>query len=210
MNVAPHVLLLIAASILACPSVRANGPLDKPQIRHGSPFGSAPPSPIFVLAQATQAGSAERKAEPAASPPAAQTLPQAPGGLPTRVELEAKFKKTLDNSVFVGRWCQVKDGKLGEGRDEKYTIQSATKIGEETWLITARVQFGQKDVLVPIPVQVKWAGDTPVISITNLGIPGLGSYTARVVVYDNAYAGTWSASDHGGLLNGIITRNETK
>ena len=121
--------------------------------------------------------------------------------------LEAKFAKTLTDSIFVGRWSLVRDGELSPEKDEKYTIHSAVKVGDnDQWIITARVQFGQADVSVPVPVQVKWAGDTPVISVTNLGIPGLGSYTARVVVYDGTYAGTWSGKNYGGLLNGVIRK----
>ncbi|MBI4660416.1 MAG: SUMF1/EgtB/PvdO family nonheme iron enzyme [Verrucomicrobia bacterium] len=123
-----------------------------------------------------------------------------------RADLEQKFKETLSNSVLVGRWCLVKDGKLGEEREEKYTIRTVNKAGEDLWLIFARVQYGEKDVTLPVPVQVKWAGDTPVISITNLGLPGLGTYTARVVIYDRTYAGTWSGPNYGGLLHGIIEK----
>lgn len=125
-----------------------------------------------------------------------------------RAELEKKFKETLTKSIFEGRWCMIEDGKLGQEHNDKYTIQSANKISQDLWLIYARVQYGDKDLLVPIPVNVKWAGDTPVISITNLGIPGLGTYTARVVVYGNLYAGTWSAPDHGGQLHGVIVKQE--
>ena len=45
----------------------------------------------------------------------------------------------------------------------------------------SRVQFGGKDVTIPMIIPVKWAGDTPVISVTDLGFPGLGNYTARVI-----------------------------
>ncbi len=55
-------------------------------------------------------------------------------------------------------------------------------------------------------MQVKWAGDTPVITLDNVGMPGGGnSYSARVLIYDKTYAGTWSGGDHVGLLNGVIT-----
>jgi hypothetical protein len=57
-----------------------------------------------------------------------------------------------------------------------------------------------------MPLKVFWAGDTPVISLTDLSIPGLGTYTARVMVYRDQYAGTWKAKDHGGHLFGRITR----
>lgn len=125
-------------------------------------------------------------------------------------ELERKFKDTLSNAIFNGRWCLVRDGELTEEREEKYTIQGATKSGQDVWLIYARIQYGGKDVSVPVPVQVKWAGDTPVITLDKVSIPGLGTYSARVLVYDKTYAGTWSAGDHGGILHGIIQKVANK
>jgi hypothetical protein len=66
---------------------------------------------------------------------------------------------------------------------------------------------------------VKFAGDTPVISVTNLGFPGFGSFTARVVIYNGTYAGTWAsvppanggragAAPHGGMMFGKVVKNE--
>ena len=120
-------------------------------------------------------------------------------------ELEKKFRETLTNAVFDGHWYEIKDGKIGEARTEKYTISRATKVSDKNhWLILARVQYGTKDVTLPVPVVIEWADDTPVISITNAGLPGLGTYSARVLVYDGLYAGTWSGSGHGGVLSGQI------
>ncbi len=135
----------------------------------------------------------------AAPPPAAKT--------PSRAELEKKFELTLSKATFEGRWCSVKDGKLGPEREEKYTIIGARKVGGDVWIITTRVQYGNKDATVPIPVNVLWAGDTAVITLTDLAIPNLGTYTARVLVHGNTYAGTWSGGEHGGLLNGVIKRS---
>ena len=53
---------------------------------------------------------------------------------------------------------------------------------------------------------VKWAGDTPVISLTNKAIPGFGTFTARVMFYGDEYAGTWSGGSHGGLMWGKIVK----
>ena len=78
----------------------------------------------------------------------------------------------------------------------------------DRWLFVARVEFGGKDVAVPIPLDVKWAGDTPVITLTDLTIPGLGTYTARVLIFRDHYAGTWSGGGHGGHLWGRIERPE--
>ena len=69
-----------------------------------------------------------------------------------------------------------------------------------------RIQYGSHDISVPLPVTIKWAGDTPVITITDMTIPGLGTYTARVLLYQDQYAGTWSSKDHGGQVFGRIVR----
>jgi hypothetical protein len=41
--------------------------------------------------------------------------------------------------------------------------------------------------------------------VNNMGIPGGNKYSARVLVYENSYAGTWSGPGLQGLLNGMIT-----
>jgi hypothetical protein len=51
---------------------------------------------------------------------------------------------------------------------------------------------------MPMIVPVKWAGDTAVISVTDFGLPGFGTYTARVLIYKDQYAGTWGSSRQGG------------
>jgi hypothetical protein len=127
---------------------------------------------------------------------------------PNTEELEAKFKAALTKATFSGRWCGIKDGKLTPEKEDKYTIVGVTKLGGEMWIISARIQYGEKDFVAPIPVQVKWAGDTPVITLDNVGIPGGNSYSARVLIYNKTYAGTWSGGDHAGLLNGVITNEK--
>src|SRR2546430_1843750 len=83
-------------------------------------------------------------------------------------------------------------------------IEKVSKLTGETWLIRARFQYGSHDVPIPVPVTIKWAGDTPVITMTDAGVPGMGSYTARVVLYRDQYAGTWSGQKGGGQLFGKI------
>ncbi len=122
--------------------------------------------------------------------------------------LEKKFQETLTGATLAGRWRLVDKGNLGKEAEDKYTISRAVKMGNDYWLIAARVEYGGKDVTVPVPVKVFWAGDTPVISITNAGLPGLGTYSARVLVYEDLYTGTWSGPGHGGFLSGAITRTE--
>ena len=92
--------------------------------------------------------------------------------------------------------------------DERYTISGVSKVGGGVWLLHCRIQYGSRDVTVPVPVKVLWAGDTPVISLTDVPIPGVGTFTARVLVYRDEYAGTWSGEGHGGQMFGRIERAE--
>lgn len=124
---------------------------------------------------------------------------------PSTEELEAKFKSTMTRATMAGRWCSIKDGALGPEKEDKYTIVGVNKVGADAWLINARIQYGNKDIVAPIPVQVKWAGDTPVIIVDKFPMPGGGTYSARVLIYDHTYAGTWTGGEHAGLLNGVIT-----
>ena len=125
---------------------------------------------------------------------------------PTQEELEARFKTALTKATFNGRWCAIEEGRLGQEKKDRYVINGVTKIGTDLWIINARIQYGGKDIVAPIPVQVKWAGDTAVIILDKVPVPdGGSSYSARVLIHENTYAGTWSADDHGGLISGVIT-----
>ena len=151
----------------------------------------------------------EAKTTDASDQPKAAAAPPRPAkAQPSQDELEATFKATLTKATFTGRWCSIKDGQLGPEKEDKYTILGVTKLGGDLWLINARIQYGKQDIVAPIPVQVKWAGDTPVIVVDKVGIPGGATYSARVLIYEKTYAGTWSGGDHGGLLSGVITNRK--
>lgn len=124
---------------------------------------------------------------------------------PSTADLEAKFKATMTNATMAGRWIPLKDGALGAERDDKYSIVNVEKIGGTSWTINARLH----GVVIPIPVSVQWAGDTAVIIVDSLQMPGAGysgsSYSARVLIHEHSYAGTWSGGDHGGFISGLIT-----
>jgi hypothetical protein len=127
---------------------------------------------------------------------------------PALTPLEQQFTARLSNAVLVGHSTTNN----GAPKPDRYTILSVRKLKDDNWLFQARVQFGNKDVTIPMIIPVKWAGDTPVISVTDLGFPGLGSYTARVVIAGDQYAGTWSSSGanpHGGHLWGKIEHAPT-
>jgi len=124
--------------------------------------------------------------------------------IPSREELIKKLEQDLTNVKLIGRFS-VTGREDHEPRPEEYTITSAIKLPDgDMWLVKARIKYGDKDVTVPMPLEIKWAGDTPVITLTDLAIPNLGTFTARVVIYDNKYAGTWQHGKVGGSLFGRI------
>src|SRR6478735_6387754 len=111
---------------------------------------------------------------------------------PSQADLEKALADRLTNVTMSGQYTAGR----GAPKSDKYTILSARKLAGDNWLLTARIEFGGKDVTLPMIIPIKWAGDTPVISVTNLGFPGLGSYTARVMIYGDQYAGTWQDNVH--------------
>lgn len=128
--------------------------------------------------------------------------------LPDRATLEKQFQETMSGAVLSGFFTI--DGRRSDGaplEQEKYTITKARKVDGDRWQFNTRIQYGGKDVTLPMRFPVKWAGDTPVITLTNVSIPGLGSaFTARVLIYQGQYAGTWKHGKVGGHMFGTITK----
>ena len=119
-------------------------------------------------------------------------------------ELDKKFEAMMKGVTLVGRSSSTRSDKISG--EERYVIEGVTKLSGDTWLFRSRFQYEGHDIPLPIPVTIKWAGDTPVITLTDLAIPGMGSYTARVVLHDGQYAGTWSGKQVGGQIFGKIVR----
>ena len=53
-------------------------------------------------------------------------------------------------------------------------------------------------------LDVKWSGDTPVITLTDFTIPTLGTFSCRVLIYNGKYAGTWTHGAAGGHMFGVL------
>jgi hypothetical protein len=125
-----------------------------------------------------------------------------------QVDLERKFAENLSGVVFSGSYSVTASGEEKPAQMEKYTIQRVSKVKDrdDYWLFAARIQYGKNDLTIPLTLQVKWAGDTPVITLTNLTIPGLGTFTSRVMIYGDRYAGTWQHDKTGGHLWGKIEK----
>jgi hypothetical protein len=115
-----------------------------------------------------------------------------------------KLTKMLTGVKLVGHFTI--DGKpLNDLQQETYEIKSAKKLPDgDLWMLICRIQYGGKDVSLPLALPIQWSGNTPVISLEKFTIPGMGTFSARVVLHDGKYAGTWSHDAVGGHLFGRI------
>ncbi len=123
-------------------------------------------------------------------------------------KLDADFVAMMTGTVLEGVYTESGSDKAPQ--KDSYTIVSCEKIPhhEHDWRIKAKVEYGGKSVTVPIAVEVRWAGDTPMIQLTEMKIPMLGTYSARVAFYGDQYAGFWSGADHGGHMYGQLIRKK--
>lgn len=115
------------------------------------------------------------------------------------------FEKYLSNSVLSGSFTM--DGQpLNKLEEERYEIKSAKKLegDDNLWEIKTRIKYGNKDLTVPVVVNLEWVGRTPMIVLDSVTIPGMGTFSARVVFHDRKYAGTWKHDNVGGHLFGRV------
>ncbi len=119
-------------------------------------------------------------------------------------QLYSKFQKLLTGAKLRGQFTV--DGKpLDKLTEETYEIQKVEKQAEgDWWVVTARIKYGERDMVFPVPLEVKWAGSTPVMTLDNMTIPGFGTFGARVVFHKDKYAGTWQHDEVGGHMFGIV------
>lgn len=130
-------------------------------------------------------------------------------------EVEAKFTAMLKNATLKGTWAPVAGGKLGsEKGNDSYKIARAEKSAEGKWSVVSIFKVGDRQIEFPIPCTVKFAGDTAVLILDNVRTgQGAAQWSARVMFHDDVYAGRWwetANKEHGGTINGTITRAEMK
>lgn len=131
-----------------------------------------------------------------------------------RWALEKAFEESMRGAVLDGHFTVFRQegsetaepGAEVKLRSERYEVEKVVKRAGDIWTFHARIKFGGTDVTLPVPVRLTWSGDTPMVSVTDLGLPGLGSYTARVIFYGDSYAGMWWGREHGGNMFGQIER----
>lgn len=121
-----------------------------------------------------------------------------------REKLYENFQKMMTKVKLVGNFT-IEGSEKDELLKDEYVVEKVKKGDEgDLWVITARIKYGNVDLSVPVPVEVKWAGKTPVITLDNITIPGLGTFSSRVVLDQGKYAGTWTHDKVGGHMFGKI------
>ncbi len=121
---------------------------------------------------------------------------------------EQAFIERMSNTVLVGKFTLVGEENNGGGKPERYEIREINKVSGNMWVFQTRVKYGQVDSVLPIPVPIEWAGDTPMVSMTNFTIPGMGTFSCRVLFDKDRYAGTWQHGKKGGHMWGLIEKAE--
>lgn len=124
-------------------------------------------------------------------------------GHKTQAQLDADFTKLLTDCKLVGFFTDSNaspDKLLGDS----YSIKSVTRAEGNLWTFAASIEYGGRSIPIAMKMPVEWAGDTPVLSVTRLKFPLLGTYSARVLFYDDQYVGVWSGDKHGGQMFGRV------
>lgn len=113
---------------------------------------------------------------------------------------EQRLVAMLANSVLEGFTMSL-SGTAADVSADQYSVTSVEKMGPDRWKMVAKV-LGM--VPIPMELEVKWAGDTPVITLSNLDVGILGTYSARVLLFEDHYSGVWTGNGKGGYVWGQI------
>ena len=118
---------------------------------------------------------------------------------------ERQFTERMTGASLVGRFT-IAGREDRPARPERYDISSVEKVGEDLWRFNARMRYGDVDTTLPFVVPMRFAGDTPMISMTDHTIPALGTFSVRVFFHGDRYSGTWQHGEYGGHMFGMIEK----
>tara|TARA_R110002049_G_scaffold47902_1_gene138350 strand:+ start:37865 stop:38395 length:531 start_codon:yes stop_codon:yes gene_type:complete len=144
------------------------------------------------------------------TPPTSQATkpPESTESNPSTVSAnrEEKLAEYLSGAKFSGRFT-LEGRPDAAPKAEEYTISKCEKLpAENMFRFTARIKYGDTDQEVPMDLKVLWSGQTPVITLDSFWIPGMGTFSARVLIHSDRYAGTWQHDEKGGHLFGRIIK----
>ena len=126
---------------------------------------------------------------------------------PSQAELDQRFAEMMNGAQLTGKFNVV--GPQGETAPQAdlYMLSELTRGEGDSWIFNYSMTFNQSKTMIPIPVDVLWAGETPVLTMTEQEIEGLqGKFSARILIHDGKYAGTWQHGPVGGHMWGVLEK----
>jgi hypothetical protein len=164
------------------------------------------PNQLLLLSAALSFVGGIASAQDSAAEPAQDERLQADQPEPIDADRDERLAKYLSGAKFIGKFTV--DGKDDASpKSEEYTIAKCEKLAaKDMFRLTARIKYGDIDQEVPLDLQILWSGSTPVITLDSFWIPGMGTFSSRVLVHSGRYAGTWQHDAKGGHLFGKIER----
>jgi hypothetical protein len=120
--------------------------------------------------------------------------------------VERQFAEHMRGVTMIGTFTV--DGRENRTpQADRYDIASVEKVGDDLWRFNASMDCcGVKGATLPIVVPMRFVGDTPVIMMSDTSLPGVGTFTVRVLFYGDRYAGTWQHGKVGGHMSGRIEK----
>ena len=122
-------------------------------------------------------------------------------------EVERQFTERMRDVSMVGSFT-VAGRDNPTPRSDRYDIVSVEKVGDNLWRFNARMECCGVNGAIPVVVPMQWNGDTPMITMTDTNLPGLGTFTVRLFFYGDRYAGTWQHGAVGGTMSGRIEKRK--
>ncbi|MDA0282399.1 MAG: hypothetical protein O3B86_03490 [Planctomycetota bacterium] len=126
-----------------------------------------------------------------------------------RLAAEEAFSKLLTGATLTGNFTVDDGGPVDPAKllkPDRYELATVKKVKDDVWLFV----YVHKGVPIPLTMRVLWAGSTPVLTLDEFTIAGMGTFSARLMFHDNLYAGTWKHGQKGGLMFGRIETAESQ
>lgn len=122
---------------------------------------------------------------------------------------EEAFAELLTGATLVGNFTVDRNEPVDPTKllkPDRYELATVNKVKDDFWLFV----YVHKGVPIPLTMKVLWAGKTPVLTLDEFTIAGMGTYSARLMFHGDRYAGTWQHGATGGLMFGKIETAEFK
>lgn len=122
---------------------------------------------------------------------------------------EVAFSELLTGATLVGNFTTDSDQPVDPTkllRPDRYELATVNKVKDDFWLFV----YVHRGVPLPLTMKVLWAGKTPVLTLDEFTIAGMGTFSARLMFHGDRYAGTWQHGKVGGLMFGKIETVEFK